>query len=240
MWFLESLRKMINYKNIDEFYKSFMEEVYIASDMETSGWSKDDFLTYIMLEYLEDAGEVTEPIMCPFRSYGLQLNAYAIAEDYSSLDIFVCIFSESMTPKSVSQNDVDTAIKRAIQLYQKANNDLYTSFEKDNDTYEFAITVNKQKELIKTVRVCALTNGLVKPIAFKNITIGGADVSFSIWDIDRLYRCVSSGKMRETIEINFEEQYGLVFPVQTNSKRTIQLKHKLRRAGTSAPSIILR
>lgn len=208
---------MINYKNIDEFYKSFMEEVYIASDMETSGWSKDDFLTYIMLEYLEDAGEVTEPIMCPFRSYGLQLNAYAIAEDYSSLDIFVCIFSESMTPKSVSQNDVDTAIKRAIQLYQKANNDLYTSFEKDNDTYEFAITVNKQKELIKTVRVCALTNGLVKPIAFKNITIGGADVSFSIWDIDRLYRCVSSGKMRETIEINFEEQYGLTIPCIENN-----------------------
>ena len=74
------------------------------------------------------------PVMCPFRSHGLQLNAYAIDEDCSNLDIFVCLYSDSDSPKSVSQADVDAAIKRAIQLYQKAINDLYTSFEKDNDT----------------------------------------------------------------------------------------------------------
>ena len=53
--------------------------------------------------------------------------------------------------------------------------------------YEFAITVNQQKAQIKTVRICALTNGLVKPIPFKNITMGNAEISFVIWDIDRLY-----------------------------------------------------
>ena len=54
---------------------------------------------------------------------------------------------------------------------RQAVNDLYVSFEKDNDAYEFAITVNHHKENIKKVRVCALTNGLVKPIQFRNITI---------------------------------------------------------------------
>ena len=200
---------MANDKSMDQFYYDFMEEVSVASDMETSGWTKDDFLTSIMLEYLEEAGEVSDPVMCPFRSHGLQLNAYAIDEDCSNLDIFVCLYSDSDSPKSVSQTDVDAAIKRAIQLYQKAINDLYTSFEKDNDTYEFAITVNQQKAQIKTVRICALTNGLVKPIPFKNITMGNAEISFVIWDIDRLYRCVTSGKMRETIEIDFEEKFGV-------------------------------
>lgn len=208
---------MANDKSLIQFYQDFMEGVLIAADMETSGWTKDDFLTSIMLEYLEEAGEVTDSIMCPFRSHGLQLNAYAIDEDFSSLDLFVCIYSDSDSPKSVSQTDVDAAIKRAIQLYQKAMNDLYTSFEKDNDTYEFAITVNKQKDTIKTVRICALTNGLVKPIPFKSITIGNAEISFVIWDIDRLYRCVSSGKMRETIEIDFEEKYGVTVPCIENS-----------------------
>ena len=169
-----------------------------------------------MLEYLEEAGEVSDPVMCPFRSHGLQLNAYAIDEDCSNLDIFVCLYSDSDSPKSVSQADVDAAIKRAIQLYQKAINDLYTSFEKDNDTYEFAITVNQQKAQIKTVRICALTNGLVKPIPFKNITMGNAEISFVIWDIDRLYRCVTSGKMRETIEIDFEEKFGVTIPCIEN------------------------
>ena len=207
---------MANDKSMDQFYYDFMEEVSVASDMETSGWTKDDFLTSIMLEYLEEAGEVSDPVMCPFRSHGLQLNAYAIDEDCSNLDIFVCLYSDSDSPKSVSQADVDAAIKRSIQLYQKAINDLYTSFEKDNDTYEFAITVNQQKAQIKTVRICALTNGLVKPIPFKNITMGNAEISFVIWDIDRLYRCVTSGKMRETIEIDFEEKFGVTIPCIEN------------------------
>ena len=46
---------MSNDKSILQFYQDFMEEVSIASDMETSGWTRDDFLTSIMLEYLEDA-----------------------------------------------------------------------------------------------------------------------------------------------------------------------------------------
>lgn len=145
------------------------------------------------------------------------MNGYAISEECESVDIFVSIYSDTELPRSVSQTDVDAAIKRAIQLYHKAINDLYTSFQKDNDTYEFAITLHKNKDNIKHVRICALTNGLVKPITLKSITIGCAEVSFSLWDIDRLYRCVTSGKMRETIEIDFEEKFHTTISCIENS-----------------------
>ena len=212
--------------SLTEFYQNFSDEILFAADKETSGWTTEDFLTSVMLEYLEEAGEVADPIICPFRGYGLQLNAYAFSVDYENVDIFVSIYSPSETPKSVSQTEVDAAIKRAIQLYHKAINDLYTSFQKDNDTYEFAITLHDRKDQIKTVRICAVTNGLVKPIQFNNIQIGGAEISFSIWDIDRLYRCVTSGKMRETIEINFEEKFQTTIPCienNTSSKYSVYL-----------------
>lgn len=208
---------MAKNQTLDEFYSTFREEVLCASDTETSGWTTEDFLTNVMMEYLEEAGEVTDPIICPFRGYGLQMNAYAISEDYESVDIFVSIYSDAESPRSVSQTDIDAAIKRAIQLFHKAINDLYTSFQKDNDTYEFAITVHQNKDNIKRVRICALTNGLVKPIALKNITIGNAEVSFSMWDIDRLYRCVTSGKMRETIVVDFQEKFQTTIPCIENS-----------------------
>lgn len=204
-------------QTLNEFYTNFREEVLCASDTETSGWNTDDFLTAVMLEYLEDAGEVTDPIICPFRGYGLQMNAYAISEDYESVDIFVSVYSDAEQPRSVSQTDISAAIHRAIELYHRAINDLYTAFQKDNDTYEFAITLHKQKNTIKNVRICAITNGLVKPIELKNLTLGNAEITFAIWDIDRLYRCVTSGKMRETIEINFEEKFGLTIPCIENS-----------------------
>ena len=199
------------------FYQNFMEEVLFAADKETSGWTTEDFLTAVMLDYLEEAGEVTNPVICPFRGRGLQLNAYAFSEDRENVDLFVSIYSDNEVPRSVSQTDADAAIKRAIELFHRATNDLYTAFEKDNDTYEFAISVFQYKSNIKSVRICALTNGLVKPIPFKNITIGGAEISFNVWDIDRLYRCVSSGKMRETIEIDFEERFNTTIPCIENS-----------------------
>lgn len=204
-------------KSLDQFYSDFLEEVQVSVDSDLSGWNIEDFFTSIMLEYLEEAGEAADYIMCPFRGYGLQLNAYSISEDYTDLAIYVSIYSDADRPKSVSQTDVDASIKRGIQLYHKAINDLYTSFQKDNDTYEFAITLHNHKNDIKTVRICALTNGIVKPIDFKNITVGGAEVSFSIWDIDRLYRCVMSGKMRETIEIDFQDKFNVTIPCIENS-----------------------
>lgn len=208
---------MADNQTMATFYQNFMEEVLFAADKETSGWTTEDFLTAVMLEYLEETGEVVDPVICPFRGRGLQLNAYAFSEDYENIDIFVSIFSDNDVPRSVSQTDIDAAIKRAIELYHRATNDLYTAFQRDNDTYEFAISIFQNRNNIKTVRICALTNGLVKPIPFKNITIGGAEVSFNIWDIDRLYRCVSSGKMRETIEIDFEEKFQVTIPCIENS-----------------------
>ena len=125
---------MAKNQTLDEFYKQFREEVLCATDTETSGWTTDDFLTAVMLEYMEEAGEVTDPIICPYRDRGLQMNAYAISEDCESVDLFVSIYSDTEMPRSVSQTDIEVAIKRGVQLYQRAINDLYASFEKDNDT----------------------------------------------------------------------------------------------------------
>ena len=202
---------------INTFYKSFMEEVSMASSSETYGWELQDFFTAVMLDYLEEAGEADAPVICPFRGYGLQLNAYSFAEDYSNVDIYISIYSESETLQSVSRNEIDAAIKRAIQLYRKATNDLYASFEKDNDTYEFAITIHDQKNSIKTVRVIALTNGVTKPINLNNLVIDNTEISFEVWDMDRLYRCTTSGKMRETIEIDFSESFGITIPCIENT-----------------------
>lgn len=204
-------------KTMDQFYMDFLEEIQMSVDADLSGWNIEDFFTSIMLEYLEEAGEADDYIMCPFRGYGLQMNAYSLTEDNENLTIYVSIYANNDKPKSIGQQDVDAAIKRAIQLFQKAVNDLYTSFQKDNDTYEFAISLHDHKDDIKTVRICALTNGIVRPIDFKNINIGNAEVSFSIWDIDRLYRCVMSGKMRETIEIDFQDKFNMTIPCIENA-----------------------
>lgn len=205
---------------LNSFYSSFMDEIMIARDAESYGWELQDFFTAVMLDYLEEAGETEDPIICPFRGYGLQMNAYTISEDYENVDIFVSVFEDTPTVSSTSRNDIDAAIKRAIQLYRKATNDLYSSFEKDSDTYEFAITLHKNKDVIKKVRIVALTNGNTKPFVLNDIELNGVNISFSVWDMDRLYRCTTSGKKRETIEIDFDELYGITIPCIENRTST--------------------
>ena len=203
--------------SINEFYSSFCEEISLAQDVETHSWEPQDFFTAVMLGYLEEAGEVEDPIICPFRGYGLQLNAYHISESYDEIDIFVSVYNESETLNSVSRTDIDAAVKRGIQLYRRATSDLYSVFEKDSDTYEFAITLHNEKAKIKKARIIALTNGTVKSIPFEKIDLAGVEISFSVWDIDRLYRCTTSGKMRETIEIDFHSSYGVTIPCIENA-----------------------
>ncbi len=202
--------------SIAEFYSDFMEEISLASDTESYGWESQDFFTAVILGYLEEAGEIEDPIICPFRGYGLQLNAYHVSESYEEVEIFVSIYNESTSLNSVSRTDIDAAVKRGIQLYRRSISDLYNAFEKDSDTYEFAITLHNEKSKIKKVKIIALTNGTVKAIPFEKLDLGGVEISFSVWDMDRLYRCTTSGKMRETIEIDFEETFGVTIPCIEN------------------------
>jgi hypothetical protein len=193
---------------LETFAAELFEQIAQSREANPLVQGNDDLFTMIMLEYLEEAGEVVEPLLCPFRSYGLQLNAYSVSEDYEKVDIFVSLFNESPEPQSISRTEIETAVRRGLQFFRKAINDLYQSFEKDSDTYGFAIMLHENRNTIRHVRVTALTNGLVKPIPWDNITLDGIEVSFAIWDIDRLYRCVNSGKMREAIVINFLDEYG--------------------------------
>lgn len=201
----------------EEFFVEFTEQVELLKEEDSYGWEPQDFFTVVILDYLEDVGEVESPIVCPYRDRGLQMNAYSAEEDFSTVNLFVSIYNEENEIQNVSKNDIDAALKRAIQVYRKATNDLYKSFEKDNDTYEFAKSISEHVADIKKVNIIALTNGNCKPLHLNNINISDAEVSFEIWDMDRLYRCMSSGKMRETIEIDFANEFGTKIPFVSNS-----------------------
>lgn len=202
----------------EEFFVEFTEQITLLKENDSYGWEEQDFFTAVILDYLEEVGEVESPVVCPYRAHGVQMNAYKFSEDYESLDIFVSVYYTGSDVQSAAKSDIDAALKRAIQIYRRATNDLYKSFEKENDTYEFAHTIYVNKENIKSVNIVALTNGNCKPIPFKNILLDGTEISFNIWDMDRLYRCMSSGKMRETIEIDFESSFSEKIPCLVNQK----------------------
>lgn len=210
---------MISYEN---FYDEFMEQVNLAKENMEPGYTAEDYFTAVMFDYLADEVDLEDPIVCSFRDRALQLNGYAISEDNQNVDIYVSIFEESEAIKSVPLSTVDVSIKRAANIFRSAIREkLFTRFEKDNDTYEFASRLYKIKDEVKKLQIILLTNGRVKQITLDKAQIEGTEVSFSIWDMDRLYRCLTSGNKRETIEVDFENNYSTSIPCIENKTNDI-------------------
>lgn len=194
--------------DLNKFYQKFMGQVFVEKDKGNDAFSPEDCFTSVMMDYLEDIGEIDSPVNCPFHTDNLQLNAYCVSDDYENVDIIVSLFKEKEKPEIISDDNVDSIIKRAVQLYRKSINDLHKDFQKDNDTYEFAITMHQKKNDIKDVRIIVMTNGITDRLLIKSIKSGNAEIFFDIWDINRLYKIVASGKTRETFEIDFKHKFG--------------------------------
>lgn len=118
-----------------------------------------------------------------------------------------------MPPVTVSKNDVDTAIKRLKVFFEKSCNGLHKELEEASSAYDLSQWIYKHIKQLNNIRLFVFTDGLIPSHQFKDLgVIGDLFFSTNVWDIRRLYRCVSSGKKREAIEIDFEKQFGRSIP----------------------------
>ena len=93
-----------------DFQSSIMEEVNLAKESLEYGWELQDAFTSVVLDYLEDIGEVLSPVLCPYRGYGLQLNAYSITEDFECVAIIVSSFHDVPSRHTTPLDEVDALL----------------------------------------------------------------------------------------------------------------------------------
>lgn len=193
---------------LSEFSRNMYDQVMIIAENEMNRADLEEAFSAVMFEYLEEAGETENSVVCTYRAIGVQLNGYSVSDDGAQVDLFVSIFENSAEPQTVRAAEIDAAMKRGVQLYRKAVNNLYESLDRETDAYNFASRLYSLKDAIEKVRIIIISNGLIKNLSLSNIMLGTVEVSFSIWDIDRLYRCVHSGRLRETVTVDFRELCG--------------------------------
>jgi hypothetical protein len=193
---------------IDAFYKSFYED-FDTSRRKDALIKADDFFTNLMFEYLGEIGEVEEPVVCSYRdNSGFQLNGFQFADDYSSVDLFVSLFNDTESLLSVAPGDISALLNRGANVYRRVISGKIDQFSADSDVYDCVNNIHEHLDTLHDVRVIALTNGVVKNMDFQPLKIGDATVSFRLWDMDRLFKCSTSGQMHEEITIDCEKVLG--------------------------------
>ncbi len=201
-----------------QFAEDLRQEVINSSnggrdreDGEGDSFREDEF-TRLMIEYLSEAGELEDGEVCYHRSRGIKINGYSINQDQDNLNLFVSIHTQQIPPVTITKQDVETAFRRLINFFKQAIKGYYQFLEEASSAFDMALHIHDLKNKLSQIRLYLFTDGRTTLEVKKHITIENIICSFHIWDIERTYRCLSSGKQRETIEINFESQYGVAIP----------------------------
>lgn len=200
---------------LKKFSDDLLQEVIAASDSEEGGEFRLDQFTQIAAEYLIEAGEIDDISICYYKSRGMQMNGYSISQDEDCIDMFITIFNQQSPPVTVSKTQCEAAFKQADNCIKKGFAGFHTSLEEASEAYDAFERIHELRKQATRCRIFLLTDGVVNQESFDAEDIGDITVSFSVWDIRRIYRFVSSGKKFEPIEIDFEEEFGQVIPCLT-------------------------
>lgn len=197
---------------VDQFAEEFRQQIISNAELEGEEGFREDIFTQLMLEYLDEAGEIDEGIVCSHRASGIQVNGYGVSEDEECLYVMISILKMEVPPPTVGKSEIETGFKRATTFIKKAFNGLYLSLEEASSIFDFALRVYELKDSLTKIRIYLLSDGKAKLTKTSDSEIGGIPVSYQIWDIERLFRWWSSGKCRETIEIDFQEEFEQIIP----------------------------
>ena len=194
------------------FTEDLLQEVIAASDNEESGEFRINEFTRLAAEYLIEAGEIEDLNVCYHKSRGMQINGYNLSQDEDCLDLFVTIFNQQSPPVSVTKTQVETAFRQVDGSLRKALEGYYTSLEESSEVYDMFQRIHELRNQLTRTRIYLLTDGIVSSETFATESALDISVAFHVWDIQRIYRFVSSGKKSEIIEIDFEETFGTTIP----------------------------
>src|SRR5437870_4313045 len=95
--------------DLDVFANNLKQEVLLEADLEGEEAFVPEAFTRLMLERLEEAGEIEEGQACYHRDRGLEVSGYGVDGDGEILDLFTTIYRGETPPAAVGKQDIDNA-----------------------------------------------------------------------------------------------------------------------------------
>lgn len=208
---------------LQNFYSSWMQDITAMQQSDEEGSNSEQIFTQGALDLLAEAGEV-ENYRTAYDEKALgtakqhKVNAYAISENYETVDLFITIFKGVDEISKTGNEEIEQASKRISNFFRKAiysnanekskgfKNEYVDEIEESSEIFQFANTLGREKELrdnLVRVNATILTNGLYSGEFPESFEISGYKIYFKIFDLEALYNV--SEKSHIPIEINFKE-----------------------------------
>ncbi|MDV3662337.1 abortive phage resistance protein [Elizabethkingia anophelis] len=196
---------------LNQFYTELLQDIRSEQLSNEEGGSLEQLFTAQAITLLSDGGE-TADVRISFHESIVprnrhKINAYAIADNYETLDLFVTIFKCTEEPIRVQKLDIDNAAKLLLSFLKKADNKEYAdSLEESSEIFDFAHTLNASSELrenLVRINIFILTDGIYNGEIPSQKELNRIPVFFRVIDLNYLFNI--SEKEYVPIEIDFEQ-----------------------------------
>ena len=194
-----------------QFAAEIQEETQLCADGDSPG-AIDDAFASVMISQLVTAGEIDDGEVCRHRATGVEVSGYHADLEEGRLDLFITVRTGSVPPVTVTKDQIETAMRRLHTFLTKSRSGYASSLPDASPESDMARSIFEMGTDLYRVRLFALTDGLTTLSSVKPESSGGLDISTHIWDLRRLYRCVTSGQGHEPIEIDFVAKYEHPIP----------------------------
>ena len=204
--------------DFEEFSDNFRRDIIDAAQDPESESFKEEQFTEKFLDHLVDIAAIEDYNLCRLAGKGFKINAYNSNLSTQNnndkegifFDLVVSDYTNDYSRATISKNEIQLYAKRLRTFLSVALNKQYSKFEESNPAFDLADTIYKNKENIVGINLFVITDGTAKSDPIPDETEGKIRISYHIWDLNRLFRLVSSGNRPEPIEIDFIKEFGEV------------------------------
>jgi hypothetical protein len=207
------MTETIEKTELSRFYQELIQEIKSIQLSSEEGGNLEQIFTQCAVDLIAAAGE-TENVRVAYDENSLgrknqhKINAYAISENYETIDLFITIFKGTDDIVRIAKDEIDTAAKRISNFLIKGLSKNYVhEIEESSEIFDLANTLNGSDDLAENlVRINAIiiSDGLYPGEIPSNLTVGEYPVYFRIVDLNYLFDI--SEKEHIPIEIDFKQE----------------------------------
>lgn len=213
--------EILKSKAFDDFLLTLKQEITATTLNDESDLFQEDAFTTVFGRYMVDLQELIEEIEpTPLKKKGFKINGYCLHDELSQIDLFVSSYGHHDIPQTMTKTELQQLIKWGTSFFEKSLKGLYTKLEESSSAFDLAMQIYHLKDELEQVRIYVLTDSLVKSKEeIPSEIIDSIQISYHVWDIERLFQAYSSGLKREVIEIELNNEYYPPIPCLNTAER---------------------
>jgi hypothetical protein len=192
---------MFESKELIKFHTDIQEEVKSSFLTEEEGANPEQIFTDIALTMLSDAGETENYRVCydeklSRRGIEHKVNAYALYENYETLDLFITIYNADSEIGTITKADSDKAMAKLSKFFLNSVNKQYVNeIEESSEIFDLANTLSNVpdvKENLVRINIFLITNCECKAEHKSSLKVAGYPVFYRVIDVNYLLSTVFS------------------------------------------------